>query len=128
MKLADFKQQSDEGIADYLEGAANLVIKFPTEEFDIGMAIVRGMNNREHQEWIEREFHRTEHFMFTSVSKLVKVSYTKVGKPNPFDSSVRHTPKLKTTANNVQVQNELLPQLLVNNVSTLPQFCREWEQ
>lgn len=89
------------------------------------MAIVRGMNNREHQEWIEQEFHRTEDFMFTSVSKLVKVSYTKVGKRNPFDSLVRHTPKLNTTAKNFQVQNELLPQLLGNNVSKLPQFCRE---
>lgn len=37
MKLVDFKQQPDEGIADYLEGAAKLVIKFPTEEFDTGM-------------------------------------------------------------------------------------------
>ncbi len=38
MKLAGFKQQTDEGIADNLERAANLVTKFPTEEFDIGMA------------------------------------------------------------------------------------------
>lgn len=42
MKLADFKQQTDESIADYLERATNLVTKFPTEEFDIGMATVRG--------------------------------------------------------------------------------------
>ena len=71
MKLADLKQQTDESIADYLEGAANLVSKFPTEEFDIGMAIVREINDREHQEWIERECHRMEDFTFTSVSKLV---------------------------------------------------------
>ena len=47
MKLADFKQQTDKNIADYFERAANLVTKFPTEEFDIGMATVRGINDRE---------------------------------------------------------------------------------
>ncbi len=104
MRLADFQQQTEENIADYLERAANLVTKFPTEEFDISMATVRGINDREHQGWIERECHRTADFM-------VKVSYTKIGQPDPFDSSVRHTPKLHTTANGVQVQNELLQQL-----------------
>ena len=84
------------------------------------MATVRGINDREHQGWIERECHRTADFTFTSVSKLVKVSYIKIGQPDPFDSSVRHTPKLHTTANSVQVQNELLQLLLVNNASTLP--------
>lgn len=33
---------------------------------------------------------------------------------------MQHTPKLHTTANSVQVQNELHQQLLVNNVSMLP--------
>ncbi len=42
MKLADFKQQTEENIADYLERAANLVTKFPTEEFDIGMRLYEG--------------------------------------------------------------------------------------
>ena len=115
MRLADFRQQTDESIVDYLERTGNLVTKFPTEELDIGMATVRGINNRVHQEWIERECHRAEDFTFTSVSKLVKVSYTKIGQPDPFDSSVRHTPKLKTAANSVQVQNELLQQLLRKN-------------
>lgn len=78
IKLADFKQQTDENIAKYLEKAANLVIKFPIEEFYIGMATVRGINNQEHQDWIERECHRTEGFTFTSVSKLAEVSYTKI--------------------------------------------------
>ena len=35
MRLADFSQQTNESIVDYLERAANLVTKFPTEEFDI---------------------------------------------------------------------------------------------
>ena len=51
MKLADFKQQTDESIADHLERAASLATKFPTEEFDIGMATVRGINNRGHKQW-----------------------------------------------------------------------------
>ncbi|MCJ1344979.1 hypothetical protein MMC31_003184 [Peltigera leucophlebia] len=59
MKLTDFKQQTDESrVADYLERAANLVTKFPTEEFNIGIATVRGVNNQKHQEWIEREYRR----------------------------------------------------------------------
>ena len=45
------------------------------------MATVRGINNREHQEWIGRECHRTEDFTFTLARKLVKVSYTKIGQP-----------------------------------------------
>lgn len=108
---------------------------------------VRVINNREHQEWIKRECHRTEDFTFTSVSKPIKVSYTgkieAVGEasrkivrykpnfvisrfviakvlPDPFDSSVWHMLKLKTATNSVQVQKELLQQLLVNNASTLP--------
>ena len=64
-------------------------------------------------------------FTFTSVSKLAKVSYTKIGQPGPFDSSVRNTLKLKTSANNAQVQNELLQQLLVNNASALPAILQE---
>ena len=38
MKLADFKQQTTESVASYLERAANLMTKFPSEEFDVGMA------------------------------------------------------------------------------------------
>lgn len=57
MRLADFKQQANKNIADYLERAASLVTKFLIEEFDIGMATVQGINDREHEEWIERECH-----------------------------------------------------------------------
>ena len=85
-----------------------LATQCPTEQLDSGMATVGGMNNQEHQDWVERECHRTDDFTFTSVSKPVKVSYTKVGNSDPFDPSVQHTPKLKATANNVQLQNELI--------------------
>ena len=53
------------------------------------------------ERWIERECHWIEDFTFTSVSKLVKVSYTKIGQPNSFDSSVQHTLKLHTSANSI---------------------------
>lgn len=89
------------------ESAANLVTKFPSEDFDIGMATLRGINNREHQEWIERECHWKEDCAFTSVRKLVKVLYTKIGQPEPFDSLVQYTPQQKITANSVQVQKLL---------------------
>ena len=45
MKLADFKQRTDESIATYLERAANLVAKFPTEESDIGIATTRWISH-----------------------------------------------------------------------------------
>ena len=69
---------------------------------------------------MNENYRRTKDFTFTSISKLVTIFYTKIGQPNPFDSLVRHIPKLNTAANSVQVQNELLEQLLVNNTSTLP--------
>lgn len=119
MKLADCKYQKDEYILDYLERATNLITKFLTKEFDISMAIVRGINNREQQGQIKQKCYRTEDFAFTSISKLVKVCSIKIGYPDPFDFLVQHTSKLSATVNSVQVEYELLQQLFVNNASTL---------
>lgn len=48
MKLADFKQQTDENIKDFLERAANLVTKVLTKEFDIDLATIQEINDRKH--------------------------------------------------------------------------------
>ena len=60
MNLANLKQQTEKSIADYLERAANLVTKYPTEDFDVDIVTMRGINDRERQEWIERDCHWTE--------------------------------------------------------------------
>ena len=79
MKLAYFKQQPDEGIADYLEGAVNLVTKFPTKEFNIVMATVRGINNREYQEWIKRECQQTEDLRLLQSASWLRFRRLKLG-------------------------------------------------
>ena len=49
MRLADFKQQANKKIADYLKRATSMIIEFPIEEFDIGMATMREINDKEYQ-------------------------------------------------------------------------------
>lgn len=65
------------------------------------MATEQGINNREHQN--ENVIGRKIFRSLQSASWL-RLSYTKIVKPDPFDSSVRYTPKLKAFANSVQVQ------------------------
>ena len=60
MNLANLKQQTEESNADYLERAANLVTKFATEDFDIDIVTMRGINDQERLEWIERDRHWAE--------------------------------------------------------------------
>lgn len=97
MKLANFKQQTAESITDYLKRAVNLVTILHNMALDIGMATL------EHQEWIKQGCYWTEDVTLTSVSKLVKVTYTNICQLDPFDSAVRHTPKLKTDTNSIQI-------------------------
>ena len=72
MNLANLKQQTEESIADYHERAANLVTKFATEDFDIDIVTMRGINDRERLEWIERDCHWTEDLRLLQSASLLR--------------------------------------------------------
>lgn len=118
MKLADFKQQTDEGIAHYLERAANLVTKSPTKEFDIGMAKCAS-NKQSRASEIDQTRNPSDRRLYVYFSQQAYIPKLASLIPLIPQYGIRLI-KLKTATNSVQVQNELLQQLLVNNASTLP--------
>lgn len=65
-----------------------IATKFLREEFSIGIATVRRMNEPAHQYWVEKKCLKKEDFEFDIVKRLVKVSYTRIGQVDPLTKNI----------------------------------------
>lgn len=121
IKLANLKQQDYKNITSYIERAEAIATKFPREEFSIGMAIVTDMSEPIYQHWIEKKCLKKDDFEFSTMKKLVKVLYTQIGQVDSFskDHMVAQQ-RSGSSFQSIQTQNEMLPQILINQSSTFP--------
>ena len=120
MKVAQLRQEDKESIADYLKRAAGLSRKMVHDDFNIGMATLRGMRDQSKREQINFECNKGSDYSFLTVEKLAKAAYSEVGKPNPFDPDYKDARGLVLPGHGSLTNDELLRQGLINTNQAFP--------
>ena len=120
MKVAQLRQEDKESIADYLKRAAELSRKMVHDDFEIGMATLRGMRDQPKREQINFECNKESDYSYLTIEKLVKAAYSEVGKPNPFDPDYKDARGLVLPGHGSQTNDDLIRQVLINTNQAFP--------
>jgi len=120
VQLANLIEKDSETISEYLDRADDLAAKLPSDDIDVGMAVLKGMRDGSKKEKVSFECNKDANYSYDMVKKLIKAAYSEVGKISPFDPSYKESMQVSLRDSGITTTDELLRQVLINTNAAFP--------
>jgi len=120
VQLANLIEKDSETISEYPDRADDFPAKLPSDDIDVGMAVLKGMRDGSKKEKVSFECNKDANYAYDMVKKLIKAAYSEVGKISPFDPNYKESMQVSLRDSGITITDELLRQVLINTNSAFP--------
>lgn len=120
VKLATLQQSEAESIADYIKRASELAIRLPSEQIDVGMAVLKGMRDVDKRQQVTFECNKDSDYSFPTVLRFMQAAYSEIGRMNPFDPGYKDSMQIALPGRQSMSNEELMRQVLINTNQAFP--------